>query len=330
MTTSASGLVLGLDIGGTSTRAVVADLDGTRRGHGRAAGANLTSHAADHAFDAVAAALEDALSGLDPTAVVRAVIGTAGDRNLSLPDVAAGLRRTWHTAGLTCEYRVVSDAVVAFVAGTAAPDGTLLLSGTGALACRITDRALDHAVDGHGWLLGDLGSGYWLGHQAVRCTLRSFDQQRKPGPLGRAVLEALLGSPDTGLTRTESADLVVRVHSRPPIALAELAPLVTANAGTDPEADRILSEAAGHLLADLALARATDDATPIVLAGSLLATDTALAELVVPQLRERWPDAEVGVATDGAAAAAWLAALEYVPHDEAGAQRLHQRLVAGG
>ncbi|TDE10673.1 hypothetical protein [Jiangella asiatica] len=60
------------------------------------------------------------------------------------------------------------------------------------------------------------------------------------------------------------------VHAKPPVALSALAPLVTAHAGTDPEADRILAEAADHLLAHARAVRAAGDPTPIVLAGSLL------------------------------------------------------------
>lgn len=324
-------LTLGLDIGGTSTRAVVADLDGKRHGGGRAAGANLTSHAVEAALVAVRSAVSEALAGVDPATVTAAVVGTAGDRNLAVPEVADAFRRTWESVGLRCEFRVVSDAEVAFAAGTAEPDGTLVLSGTGAVSCRIANRRLDHAVDGHGWLLGDQGSGFWLGREAVRVVLRCFDEQRRPGPLGRAVLEQLTGSPETTLIRSESAEMVRLVHTRPPVALAELAPLVTAAADDDAEAARILDEAAAHLARSAALARTDSEADtksqPLVLAGSLLTTDTPLASRVRSALAVRWPEAPVSVALDGAAGAAWLAALSLGTLDDAATAELHARLV---
>ncbi|RIQ20760.1 N-acetylglucosamine kinase, partial [Jiangella rhizosphaerae] len=313
MGTTEAPLAIGLDIGGTSTRAVVIDGAGRRLGTGRADGANVTSHALPKALDAVSAALSAALATVDPAAVRAAVIASAGDNHLVQPEIASQLAARWAAAGLTCDYRVVADAVAAFVAGTPEPDGTLVLSGTGAITARFAGRSPAQIVDGHGWLLGDLGSGFWIGREAVRMTLASLDRGDVPGPLGRAVVQTLTGSPDAAPSRAATNDIVLAVHARPPVALSALAPLVTANAGTDPAADRILADAAGHLLTAAGVVRAAGDATPIVLAGSLLTGDTPLARLVRRGLAERWPDAVVGAALDGAAGAAWLAARSLDP-----------------
>jgi glucosamine kinase len=321
--TTEAPLALGLDIGGTSTRAVVIDGAGRRLGTGRADGANVTSHALAKALDAVKAALSAALAPVDPARVGAAVIATAGDHNLTRPEVAERFAELWRAAGLTCGYRVVADAVGAFVAGTPEPDGTLSLSGTGAITARFADRSPTQIVDGHGWLLGDLGSGFWIGREAVRATLAALDRGEAPGPLGHAVVRALTGHAVAEPSRAATNELVLAVHSRPPVALSALAPLVTAEAGADPEADRILDDAAGHLLAAASVVRSPGDATPIVLAGSLLTGDTPLAALVRGGLAERWPDAVVGVALDGAAGAAWLAARSLSPGY---AERLHAAL----
>ncbi|TDE09462.1 N-acetylglucosamine kinase [Jiangella asiatica] len=317
MTNTDGPLALGLDIGGTSTRAVVVDASGRRLGSGRSHGANVTSHALERALDAVSAALEQALATVDPAAVRDAVVGAAGDRNLVVPAVASAFAERWRRAGLTCPYTVVADALVAFVAGTPSPEGTLVLSGTGALVCRAEDRRLVRLVDGHGWLLGDLGSGFWIGREAVRSTLATLDRYVAPGPLGVAVIQTLLGGEAdvSRLGRPLVADLILAVHAKPPVGLAALAPLVTGNAGADPEADRILRAAADHLLAAVAQVRSDGDATPIVLAGSLLTTATPLATLVRDALAARWPSAAVSDATDGAAGAAWLAAVSATPAD---------------
>ncbi|SDT01793.1 BadF-type ATPase [Jiangella sp. DSM 45060] len=324
--TEASGgpLALGLDIGGTSTRAVVIDRAGRRLGTGRADGANLTSHARDKALDAVSAAVSAALATVSPASVRAAVIASAGDNNLNRPEVASALASRWAAAGLTCPYEVVADAVAAFVAGTPSPDGTLVLSGTGSLAARFTDRRPAQIIDAHGWLLGDLGSGFFLGRSAVQVALAALDRHTRPGPLGLAVLQTLTGATDFDpASRQVVSDLVLAVHAKPPVALAALAPLVTAHAGVDPEADRLIAAAAATLLDQTSMVRTAGDATPIVLAGSLLTTDTPLARLVRSGLAATWPSAAVGVALDGAAGAAWLAARSL---DAAGAERLHAAL----
>ena len=73
----ADSLVLGGDLGGTSTRIVIADHNGTVAGRGTAGGGNPTSHPAS-AATALGQALTAALDGIDPGHVRTAVkIGRA-------------------------------------------------------------------------------------------------------------------------------------------------------------------------------------------------------------------------------------------------------------
>lgn len=72
----------------------------------------------------------------------------------------------------------------------------MLVAGTGAIAAEVRDLRLDRVADGHGWLLGDAGSGFWLGREAVRGLLADLDAGRAPTPLGRQVLTDLLGAPE--------------------------------------------------------------------------------------------------------------------------------------
>nr|WP_246210889.1 BadF/BadG/BcrA/BcrD ATPase family protein [Phytoactinopolyspora alkaliphila] len=333
-------MVLGLDIGGTSTRALVIDTVGRRIASARGPGANLTSHGAEVALAAISSTVTETLAGVEDAGAVRhAVVGTAGAANLLVPSVAAEFRRMWHDTGLMCPYDVVSDARVAYVAGTAEPAGTLLLCGTGALAARFEDRRRTHTVDGHGWLLGDTGSGFWLGREAARVTLAALDQTQPPGPLARAVFSRLLpdepdpwkGGPATTPTarqlREVASRLVLAVHSRAPVTLAELAPLVSAEVHSDPQAQRLVTDAAEHVLRAAAAVRAEGDATPIVFAGSLLTSPTPLRRVLEPRLNAHWPHARISAATDGAAGAAWLAAAHLLGPDSSESAELHARLL---
>ncbi|MBM0258941.1 ATPase, partial [Micromonospora sp. 4G55] len=62
-------VVVGLDVGGTSTRATALTLAGERLGTGRGGGGNPTSHGAERAAAELLAALRGALAGVDPTRV---------------------------------------------------------------------------------------------------------------------------------------------------------------------------------------------------------------------------------------------------------------------
>ncbi|MEE6261472.1 N-acetylglucosamine kinase [Plantactinospora sonchi] len=304
-------MVLGLDVGGTSTRATVVSLTGERLGTGRAGGGNPTSHGAEPAAAQLRIALHAALAGLDPTLVRAGTIGLAGaGRLLADPAGRAAFDRAWHQVGLRCPYAVVGDALVAYASGTAEPDGTILIAGTGAIAAEVRDLTLDRVADGHGWLLGDAGSGFWLGREAVRHTLAELDAQQPPGTLGRLVLTELLGSAQVAPRSRDTGDLLVQaVTRRAPVELAGLAPLlVRAAADGEPAATGIVAEAARLLAASVARIRPTAARSPVVLGGGLLTGATPLADAVRPALAARWPTAPLLGAGDGAVAAAWLAA----------------------
>lgn len=307
-------LVLGLDIGGTSSRALVADLAGRVLGTGRAGGGNPNSHPPEHAVEQISTAVREALAPVAADQVRLGVLGMAGSSKMTDPAMGALFEGSWERLGLTCPMRVLSDAEVAFAAGTPAPSGTVLIAGTGAVAARIDQHRLVATSGGYGWLLGDEGSSFWLGREAVREALRTLDHRGHRGELVSSVLAELLrGEQQTGAQQPANVlrdRLITAVNAAPPIQLAALAPLVTAAAlGGDKNALDIVRRAAG-LLADTAQAtRTPGDAAPVVLAGGLVGAGNPLGDALRTELASRTP-AEVHLAGPGAGGAAWLAAAE--------------------
>ena len=295
-------LVLGGDLGGTSTRIFVVGPDGREHGRGITGGGNPTTDPAGAAA-AFGDALRTALSGVDVTRVTASVVGVAGGSALRTPAVATHFDRVWTEAGLTCSPGYVPDLEVAFAGGTPASDGAVLVAGTGAAAASLTDHRLTRTADGHGWLLGDDGSGFWLGREAVRATLRTLDAGGTPGALVDSVLRELDGD------RTERPhDRVIQaVNSLPGVRLSALAPLVTAAYRTgDPQARSIVERAAAALLATLGLIRDPAESTPIVLAGSLAGDASPVGVELRALLATRFAGAVLPART-GVGGAAWLA-----------------------
>ncbi len=274
-------LALGGDLGGTSTRILVTDLAGRPVGRGTAGGGNPTAHPVT-ARDALAVALAEALRAVDPAQVRAGVLGMAGGGALRDPAVRAAYDDAWSAAGLTGRPDVRSDVEVAFAAGTETTTGSVLVSGTGAVAARIERGRLVATAGGHGWLLGDEGSGFWLGREAVRATLHALDAGLPPGPLGEAVLATL---PGTGDRRSA---LVQQAYAQPPVALSSLAPLVTAahDAG-DPDAQRIVLAGIDHLVALFARLPEPQPREPVVLAGALTERGTPIGHALRQHLTER-------------------------------------------
>jgi glucosamine kinase len=296
-------LVLGGDLGGTSTRVLVAGTDGRVRGRSTAAAGNPVSHP-DGAADAFGDALRAALAGVDPVRVEASVIGVAGVSALRTAPVAARFARVWADAGLRCDPGYAADLEVAFAAGTPEPDGSVLVAGTGATAGAVTDRRLTRTADGHGWLLGDDGSGFWLGREAVRATLRTLDAGEPPGSLVGAVLRELGAA---GTAERQRDRVIEAVHSRPGVQLSALAPLVSAAyRDGDPEARSIVECAAAALLTTLGRIRDPGETTPIVLAGSLT-SDTSPVGTTLRALLPGQFAGPVRPARTEVGGAAWLA-----------------------
>jgi glucosamine kinase len=303
-----SDLAVGVDIGGTSSRAVAVDSAGTVVGRGSAEGANPNSHPPAIAAARVAAAVTTAVP--DGASVAACLLGMAGESKMTDPLVVAEFESALRSAGVTCRIDVVSDAEVAFASATPASSGTVVIGGTGSVAARIVDHRKSSWYGGWGWLLGDEGSAYWIGRQAVRATLRLLQGTGDAGPLALAVLTEAFGSPDVFLDelrwrRKAVNRLITAANAEPPIRLARYAAMVSEHAA-DPMAATIITEAAALLATHAHATRTPGETTPIVLAGSVIGPTSPVGLALRAQLAA---EAEVLFAPDGATGAAWLAAL---------------------
>lgn len=293
-------LVIGGDCGGTSTRVVVATLDGDVVGRGRGGAGNPVARPPAEAAAALAGAVREALGDLDPGRVVGAVVGVAGYGRLALPEVTSTYAAAWAATGVRCPLTAVGDAVVAFAAGSTAPSGSVLIAGTGAIACRITDWRVTDRADGLGWLLGDEGSGFWFGVAAARLTARTLHATGagEPARFPRHDLPATPGVAGGG-SSGGGGDLVRAVHAAVGGAdadafvsafyalardkVAALAPLVFAAAEAgDPAASSIVAEGADRLAATLL--SLPPSGGPVVLAGGLLTAVPTLRAAVEARL----------------------------------------------
>jgi glucosamine kinase len=180
----------------------------------------------------------------------------------------------------------------------------------------VTGRRLTRTADGHGWLLGDDGSGFWLGREAVRAALHTLDAGEPPGRLVGSVLRELdadrpgdeVPSPPSRRGADRRRDRVIQaVNSRPGVELSALAPLVSAAyRDGDPQARSIVERAATALLATLGRIRDPAETTPIVLAGSLTGDTSPVGSTLRRLLPVRFAG-PVLPARSGMGGAAWLA-----------------------
>ncbi len=294
-------LVVGVDVGGTTTRCLVVTRSGSPAGAGTGGGGNLRS-SAGVPVDGLSQALRAALAEVRPADVRGGVFGIAGSGAAGAPGARAAATQAWQMAGLSGEPRVVTDLEVAFAAGTSRPDGLLLVAGTGAAAAAVSRRRVVRRCDGYGWLLGDEGSAVWLGLRGVRAALDAYDGRGPATRLREDVAEHLDVSRDSDFAQR----IIAALHARAPAYLGALAPLVTgaADAG-DPVADALVRAAAERLVAAVDAVRPSlPGPRELVLAGSLLLADGPLRRRVTEQLPAELRLREAGAGAAGAAALA--------------------------
>ncbi|MCI9871441.1 N-acetylglucosamine kinase [Arthrobacter humicola] len=254
--TATTGAVIGLDIGGTKTRGV--RFEGGAPVADESVGSSNVQNVSPEEAALNLAELFARIGGGDVAQVY------AGAGGIDTGDDAAALAALIapHVPG--ARITVVHDSRLLLAAGGAST-GVAVIAGTGSAAWGKNGRGEEARAGGWGYLLGDEGSGYWLGREAVRHSLRRMNQGLEPDELSTALLAssgvddpnkliAMFHSPETGRRFwAQRARLVVEA----------------ADAGHAPS--RALMEQAGRDLADLAAqtVRQLGIEGPVILGGGL-------------------------------------------------------------
>jgi N-acetylglucosamine kinase-like BadF-type ATPase len=204
--------VIGLDIGGTKTRGVRFE-DGTAVADESVGSSNVQNVSREEA----ALHLAELFARIGGGTVTQVYAGAGG---IDTDEDAAALAALIEPHVPGARITVVHDSRLLLAAGGAST-GVAVIGGTGSAAWGRNSRGEEARAGGWGYLLGDEGSGYWLGREAVRHSLRRMNQGLEPDELTTALLAscsvddpnkliALFHSPDTGRRYwAERARLVV-------------------------------------------------------------------------------------------------------------------------
>jgi N-acetylglucosamine kinase-like BadF-type ATPase len=107
------------------------------------------------------------------------------DREGDLAVIRALMARIGHKARIL----VVNDALIALEAGVGDAPGIVMIAGTGSIVYGRNARWEAVRAGGWGYLLGDEGSGYWMGRLALRAVVREADRRGRPTTLTPRVLD---------------------------------------------------------------------------------------------------------------------------------------------
>ncbi len=286
-----TGCVLGLDGGGTQTRAAVAGLSGSITGSGTAGACNLATVSPPEALTNALAAADAALqqAGGSRAEVVSVCAGVAGwsyaDRRMQF---AHGLQAAFPNAHITVE----PDYVIALTGATGGDPGVIVIAGTGSAAYGENATGETHRTGAYGYLIDDGGSGYGIGRGAIAAVLSAADGTGPTTTLTERVLPAL------GLASL--SEIVPGVYgggiSRVRIAGLSRVVAEAASADADPVARALLMRAGGTLaqLVQGVTRRLFADAHepfPVVQIGGLWSAGDALTDVFACSLRRFAPPA---------------------------------------
>jgi N-acetylglucosamine kinase-like BadF-type ATPase len=117
------------------------------------------------------------------------------DREADASIMRALMRRIGYKARIV----IANDALIALVAGVGSAPGVVLIAGTGSIAYGRNARNEAARAGGWGYVLGDEGSGYWIGRQALRAVVRASDGRGPQTSLTPLVLEHYGAAQASGL-----------------------------------------------------------------------------------------------------------------------------------
>jgi N-acetylglucosamine kinase-like BadF-type ATPase len=285
-------MVLGADGGGTKTLGVLADASGKELARRQVGPGNPNVAGVDGA----AANIVDLLAGCcdaahrDPADLGAVVLGLAGAGSAPIRErLAARIREILRERNLPEPVmQIETDARIALEGAFGGQPGAIVIAGTGSVVLGKGADGNTLMIGGWGRVMGDEGSGYFIGVETLKRIAREMD-----GRSPESLLRAMAGERHGWTTRER---LITAVYQEK-FEIPSLAPMVMEAAGRGDEAAlRILRHGAELLTEQVAsFASTLPPGAPvgIVFIGGLIAGGTVYAGLFTETLRRSIPRVEV-------------------------------------
>ena len=280
--------VLGVDGGGTRTRASIVQGDKVLA-HAENGSIKRLRVGAEAAEANLRALLKDVYAQVGIMSVRAASCGVA---SCSLPGTVEWITAVLKDFGAE-RTEVVGDEVIALDAAFKGGPGILQIAGTGSNTIGRAPDGSRECAGGYSSRLGDEGSGYWIGVNAVRRALHAFDREQPQLILNK--VGEIWGTPTLD-------DLISRGDSTPGPDFAALAPAIheLAQAG-DAVAIAVLKQAATDLVEFVLLVReklrrkhSIAFEVPVAWTGGVIEKMPAVRDAFFSGLRAAAPEMPIG------------------------------------
>ena len=302
-------LVLGVDGGGTKTVGLVADEYGTviSRREVRATNPNVVGFdvAAKTLFQLVYSCCEDVRC--EPNEIKSLVFGLAGvGRDASRKKIRDDVNALFEKEGEKHLPIVVeTDARIALEGAFNSGPGVVIIAGTGSIVIGKNSRGDVLSVGGWGRTLGDEGSGYFIGREALIAVTLHYDKRGDSGKLREVFARQF---------KWESRDQIIAAIYQEKFEIASLAPVVIETAANnDIVSQRILQKAATLLVEQarvIVMQMGILRKVGLVLCGGLVDHETVYRNVLHMKILRLLPQVDVRPALHPPAHGAVLMALD--------------------
>ncbi len=293
-----SGFVIGIDGGGTKTAAIIANLHGDILAEHTAGPSNFqiigVEETARVLFSLIHSCCDSVGCAVGDISAMTIGLTGAG-RPVDQQRMKDGfLQYAAQKKNRLRGVKIESDARIALEGAFKGGAGIILIAGTGSIAFGKDAKGNVHRVGGWGRILGDEGSGYFIGKAGMSAVTRHLDS-RTPATKLSALVAKKFGFKN-------QTDIIAAVYKNN-FDLASVAPLVL-NAAE--RGDRICQaivniaviELETHVCALLTKLHTNSRRTvrqklPLTFIGGLIANETLLAKLLRKRLAEALPEIQI-------------------------------------
>lgn len=289
---------IGMDGGGTKTHAIITNLKGDVLAEHVAGPSNFqiigVEKAAETIFSLIELCCESVGCEIKNIAAVACGLtgaGRVGDQQR----MAEGVKK--YAASKKAKLKKIiieSDARIALEGAFKGDPGIILIAGTGSIAFGKDAKGNVHRVGGWGRILGDEGSGYFLGRLGLTAVTREIDGRGEKTQLTKLIAKKF--------QLTDQTSIINAVYKNS-FDVASVAPLVLAAASKRDPVCRMIVEHAAVELAEhvmvaskeiIASTRATvRSKIHLSFVGGLIANETLLSLLLTRYIQNNYPTIDI-------------------------------------
>ncbi len=277
--------LLGVDGGATKTLAAVLDVQANKLHLAHGGPSNEDAIGPPAAVQTLLQSAEEAIerAGIKEAQLDAAVVAVAGTNTQAIAEQMRSARNE--------RWIVVNDVVGAWATATGGNPGVAAIAGTGSNVFGVGEDGETWRAGGWGHLLGDEGSGYWLGIQSIKAALRDREASGPETALSEA-LPAFFG--------VQSVEALANQVYAKPLTKGEIAAFATEAARIAGDGDRVARELyelgaqeLGAQLTTVIRMTGLDGEFPVGLIGSVFKAGALYIEPLTRRIHERSPAARV-------------------------------------